>query len=174
MSKILVIAEHANGKLNVGTAKAVTAAQKLGGEVEVVVFSDNGAAVAGEAAKLAGVARVLQVDNAANKNAMAALLAPQVAELAKSRSASHVLGPGSTFGKDLMPRVAALIGVPQVSDIMLVHAPNKFDRPTYAGNAIVTVETSATPVVATVRLASFAAATAGAAVSVEKASTSAK
>jgi electron transfer flavoprotein alpha subunit len=174
MSKILVIAEHAGGKLNPSTAKAVTCAQKLGGEVEVVVFSDNGAAVAAEAGKLAGVARVLQADNAANKNPMAAMLAPQAAELAKSRSASHVLGPGSTFGKDLMPRIAALLGVPQVSDIMLVHAPNKFDRPTYAGNAIVTVETSASPVVATVRLASFQAAASGGSAAVEKAAVNAK
>ena len=173
MSKILIVAEHANGKLNVGTAKAVTAAQKLGGEVEVAVFAADGAAVAGEAAKLAGVARVLQVDNAANANPVAAVLAPQIAELAKTRGASHVLAPGSTFGKDLLPRVAALLGVPQVSDIMLVHAPNRFDRPTYAGNAIVTVETTASPVVATVRMASFAAAVAGGAAAVEKASTSA-
>jgi electron transfer flavoprotein alpha subunit len=168
MSKILIVAEHANGKLNVSTAKAVTCAQKIGGEIEIAVLAADGASVAGEAAKLAGVARVLQVDNPANANPISAVLAPQLAELAKSRSSTHVLGPGSTFGKDLMPRVAALLGVPQVSDIMLVHAPNKFDRPTYAGNAIVTVETSATPVVATVRLASFAAAVAGAAVAVEK------
>jgi electron transfer flavoprotein alpha subunit len=174
MSKVLIVAEHANGKLNTGTAKAVTAAQKLGGEVEVVVFAADGAAVAAEAAKLAGVKAVLQVDAAANKEALAAIIAPQLAELAKSRNASHVLGPGSTFGKDLMPRVAALLGVPQVSDVMLVHAPNRFDRPTYAGNAIVTVETTASPVVATVRLASFAAATSGAAVGVEKVTSSAK
>ncbi len=72
------------------------------------------------------------------------MLAPQVAELAKTRSSTHVLVPGSTFGKDLMPRVAALLGVPQVSDIMAVHAPTSFDRPIYAGNAITTVEAPAT------------------------------
>ncbi len=174
MSKILIVAEHANGKLNTSTAKAVTAAQKLGGDVEVVVLAADGGAVAAEAAKLAGVKVVLQLDNPANKDPLAAVLAPQVAELAKARNASHVLVAGSTFGKDLMPRVAALLGVPQVSDIMLVHAPNTFDRPTYAGNAIVTVETTASPVVATVRMASFAAAASGAAAGIEKVTTSAR
>jgi electron transfer flavoprotein alpha subunit len=130
--------------------------------------------VAAEAAKLAGVTRVLQVDHPANSHAMAAVVAPQVADLAKSRGASHVLAAGSTFGKDLLPRVAALLGVPQVSDVMNVHAPNKFDRPTYAGNAIVTVETTASPVVATVRMASFQAAAAGGSAAVEKVSSSAK
>jgi electron transfer flavoprotein alpha subunit len=174
MSKILIVAQHADGKLNAGTLKAVTCAQKLGGEIEIAVFATDGSAVAAEAAKVAGVTRVLQVDNPANDHSLGAVLAPQVAELAKARGSSHVLAAGSTFGKDLMPRVAALLGVPQVSDIMLVHAPNKFDRPTYAGNAIVTVETSASPVVATVRQASFAAAAAaGGAGSVEKATLSA-
>jgi len=173
MSKILVIAEHAGGKLNAGTAKAVACAAKVGGDVEVAVLAADGGAVAAEAAKLAGVKAVLQVDNPANKDPIAAVLAPQLAELAKARGASHVFGPGSTFGKDLMPRVAALLGVPQVSDIMAVHAPNSFDRPTYAGNAIVTVETTGTPVVGTVRLASFQAAAAGGSAAVEKASTSA-
>jgi electron transfer flavoprotein alpha subunit len=174
MSKILVIAEHSGGRLNVGTAKAVTCAQEIKGEIEIAVFSDNGAAVAGEAAKLAGVKAVLQVDNAANKSPLAAVLAPQVAELAKARGASHVLVAGSTFGRDLLPRVAALLGVPQVSDVMKAHAPNRFDRPIYAGNAITTVEVSGSPIVATVRMASFAAAVAGnAAAGVEKVSCSA-
>jgi len=175
MSKVLIVAQHAGGKLNAGTLKAVTCAQKLGGEVEIAVFATDGSAVAAEAAKVAGVKTVVQVDNPANDHNLAAVIAPQVAELAKSRGASHVLAAGSTFGKDLLPRVAALLGVPQVSDVMLVHAPNKFDRPTYAGNAIVTVETTASPVVATVRQASFAAAAGvGGSASVEKVSISAK
>jgi electron transfer flavoprotein alpha subunit len=174
MSKILIVAEHSGGKLSSGTAKAVACAQKIGGDIEVAVFAADGAGVAAEAAKLSGVKAVVQVDNAANKDPVAAVFAPQVAELAKTRGSSHVLAAGSTFGKDLMPRVAALLGVPQVSDIMLVHGANKFDRPTYAGNAIVTVETTASPVVATVRQASFQAAAAGGSAAVEKASTSAK
>jgi len=174
MSKILIVAQHSGGKLNSGTLKAVTCAQKLGGEVEVAVFATDGSAVAAEASKVAGVARVLQVDHSANAHAIGAVLAPQVVELAKARGSSHVLVAGSTFGKDLLPRVAALLGVPQVSDVMLVHAANKFDRPTYAGNAIVTVETTASPVVATVRQASFAAAAAGGSATVEKVGVSAK
>ncbi|MGQ0586606.1 MAG: electron transfer flavoprotein subunit alpha/FixB family protein [Gammaproteobacteria bacterium] len=174
MSKILIVAQHAGGKLNAGTAKAVSCASKIGGDIEVAVFATSGAAVAAEAAKLAGVKAVLQVDNPANDHNLAAVIAPQVAELAKARGSSHVLAAGSTFGKDLMPRVAALLGMPQVSEIMAVHAPNKFDRPTYAGNAIVTVETTATPVVATVRMASFQAAGAGGSAAVEKATCSAK
>jgi len=174
MSKILIVAQHGGGKLNAGTAKAVSCAQKIGGEIEIAVFATSGAAVAAEAAKLAGVKAVLQVDNPANDHNLAAVVAPQVAELAQARGASHVLAAGSTFGKDLMPRVAALLGVPQVSEIMAVHAPNKFDRPTYAGNAIVTVETTASPVVATVRMASFQAAASGGGAAVEKASCSAK
>ena len=175
MAKILIVAQHGEGKLNTGTAKAVACAQKIGGDVEVVVFAKDGSAIAAEAAKLSGVKAVVQVDNPANEHNLAAVVAPQVAELAKARGASHVLAAGSTFGKDLMPRVAALLGVPQVSDIMAVHAPNKFDRPTYAGNAIVTVETSASPIVATVRQASFQSVPVGAAgVTIEKATTSAK
>src|SRR5688500_15094228 len=100
MSKILIVAQHSGGKLNSGTLKAVTCAQKLGGEVEVAVFATDGSAVAAEATKVAGVARVLQIDNPANDHNLAAVLAPQVAELAKSRGASHVLAAGSTFGKD--------------------------------------------------------------------------
>ena len=174
MSKILIVAQHSGGKLNAGTAKAVSCAQKIGGEIEIAVFATDGSAVAAEAAKLTGVTRVLQVDNAANDHGLAAIVAPQIVELAKARGSSHVLAAGSTYGKDLLPRVAALLGVPQVSDIMLVHAPNKFDRPTYAGNAIVTVETTAAPVVATVRQASFQAAAAGGSGAVEKVSVSAK
>ncbi len=173
MSKILIIAEHADGKLGSAAAKAVTCAQKIGGEIELAVFAADGAAVAAQAAKLAGVSKVLQVDNAANAQPLAAVLAPQVVELVKARGATHVLGAGSAFGKDLMPRVAALLSVPQVSDIMAVHAPNKFDRPIYAGGAITTVETPATPVVGTVRLASFQAVAAGGSAAVEKVSISA-
>ena len=175
MAKILIVAQHGEGKLNSGTAKAVACANKIGGDIEIAVFAKDGAAVAAEAAKLSGVKAVVLVDNPANDHNLAAVIAPQIAELAKARGASHVLAAGSTFGKDLMPRVAALLGVPQVSDIMAVHAPNKFDRPTYAGNAIVTVETTAAPVVATVRQASFQAVAVGSSPApVEKASTSAK
>ena len=103
------------------------------------MFAADAAAVAAQAAQLAGVDRVLTVENPANEHALAAVLAPQVAALAKDFT--HVLGPSTTFGKDLMPRVAALLGCAQISDIMAVESATRFRRPIYAGNAIVTVET---------------------------------
>ncbi|MGQ0618404.1 MAG: electron transfer flavoprotein subunit alpha/FixB family protein [Panacagrimonas sp.] len=157
MSSILVVAEHADGKLSASTARAVSCAANIGPDISVAIFSSDGEAVAVQAAKISGVMRVLRVDNPANARALAAVLAPQVAALAAGYS--HILFPGSTFGKDLAPRVAAKLDVQQVSDVMAVHSPTSFDRPIYAGNAIVTVEVPAgSRVVATVRLASFAAA----------------
>ncbi len=143
MSKILIIAEHANGQLNPSTAKCLTAAKQIGGDIDIAVFAADPAAVAAAAAKLDGVTRVLTVGNAANANALAAVLAPQVVALAANYS--HVLGPSTTFGKDLMPRVAALLGEAQVSDIMKVLDAHTFQRPIYAGNAIVTVAAAARP-----------------------------
>jgi electron transfer flavoprotein alpha subunit len=163
MSKILIVAEHDGAKLNPATAKCVTCARAIAGaEITVAVFAADGAAVAAQAAALAGVARVLRVDHAANAQALAATLAPQVVQVAAGFS--HVFGPSTTFGKDLMPRVAALLDAPQLSDVMAAESATRFRRPMYAGNAIVTVEVAAgTRVVATVRTASFEAAAAGAA-----------
>jgi len=155
MSKILVIAEHSEGKLNVSAvAKTVAVAQKIGGEIEVAVLSTDGAAVAAQAAKLDGVTKVLAANNAASAYPLAAVLAPQIVELA-GRGYSHILFPGTTFGKDLAPRVAAKLDVQQISDVMAVHGATSFDRPIYAGNAITTVEAAPGTIVATVRLASF-------------------
>jgi electron transfer flavoprotein alpha subunit len=163
MNRILIVAEHAGGMLNPSTSKCVSCARGIpDADITVVVLSDDGAAVAAQAAAIEGVARVVQVDQPANAHALAAVLAPQVATLAGD--ASHVLGPSTTFGRDLMPRVAALLKAPQLSDVMQVEAANRFRRPVYAGNAIVTVEAPAgRQLVATVRVASFEAAAAGAA-----------
>ncbi len=156
MSRILVIAEHAAGKLNPSTAKVVACARAIGGEVEVAVLAADGAAVAAQCATLEGVSRVLQVDHPANEHPLAAVLAPQVAALAAG--AGHVLGPSTTFGRDLMPRVAALVKAPQLSEVMAVESPRRFRRPVYAGNAVVTVEVAeGRQVVCTVRTASFEA-----------------
>ena len=170
MAKVLIVAEHADGKLNGSTAKCVSAAQALSPEsIDIMVLAAHPAAVAAEAAQIAGVARVLTVANAANANAIAQVLAPQVAKLADGYS--HVFGPSSTFGKDLMPCVAALLGVPQVSDLMSVEGEHTFKRPIYAGNAIVTVEAPAgQAVVATVRTASWKEAGKGGSAAVEAAS----
>ncbi|WP_447730894.1 electron transfer flavoprotein subunit alpha/FixB family protein [Pseudoxanthomonas suwonensis] len=161
MSKILVVAEHLDGKLNPATARTVSAAQALNPEaIDVVVLAADPAAVAAEVAQIAGVSRVLTVANPANAQAIAQVLGPQVAKLAAGYS--HVFGPSTTFGKDLMPVVAALLGVNQVSDLMAVEGEYTFKRPIYAGNAIVTVEAPAGQVVvATVRTASWPQAAGG-------------
>ncbi len=129
-------------------------------DVSIAVLAADGTAVAAAAAAIQGVSRVLLVKNPANEPALAAILAPQVAKLADG--AAFVLGPSTTFGKDLMPRVAALIGAPQLSDVMAVESATRFRRPVYAANAIATVEVPpGRTVVATVRVASFQAAPAG-------------
>ena len=139
-------------------AKCVSCAGSIpDGDISVAVLAKDGTAVAAAAAAIQGVSRVLLVKNPANEPALAAILAPQVAKLADG--AAFVLGPSTTFGKDLMPRVAALIGAPQLSDVMAVESATRFRRPVYAANAIATVEVAAgRPVVATVRVASFQAA----------------
>jgi electron transfer flavoprotein alpha subunit len=158
MSKILIVAEHLNGQLNTATARCVTCAREIKPDaIDVLVLADAPEAVAAQAAKLDGVSNVLTVARAENAQALAAALAPQIAAAAKN-GYSHLLFPSTTFGKDVAPRVAALLGVGQVSDIMSVAGAHTFTRPIYAGNAIVTVEAPAdTIVVGTVRTASWAA-----------------
>ena len=167
MSKVLVIAEHLDGKLNAATAKTVSAALALKPDsIDIAVLAADPAAVAAEAAQIAGVAKVLAVANAANAHAMAQVLAPQIAKLAEGYT--HVFGPSTTFGKDLMPCVAALLGTAQVSDVMTVESSHVFKRPIYAGNAIITVEAPADHVVvATVRTASWPEAANGGSATVE-------
>ncbi|WP_313220660.1 electron transfer flavoprotein subunit alpha/FixB family protein [Pseudoxanthomonas mexicana] len=167
MTKVLVIAEHLDGKLNASTAKTVSAAAAVKADaIDVVVLAADPTAVAAEAAQIAGVAKVLTVANAANANAIAQVLAPQIAKLAAGYT--HVFAPSTTFGKDLLPCVAALLGVNQVSDLMAMEGPHTFKRPIYAGNAIITVEApSDQTVVATVRTASWPEAAKGGSATVE-------
>jgi electron transfer flavoprotein alpha subunit len=157
MSKILIIAEHLGDRLNPATAKCVSAARAIdGASIDVLVLAANPAPIAEQAAKLDGIARVLTLAQQV-EYPIAQLLAPQITQLASGYS--HVFGPSTTFGKDLMPCVAALLGVSQVSDVMAVQASHRFTRPIYAGNALVTVEANpAKPVVATIRMASWPAA----------------
>ena len=154
-NKVLIVAEHLDGKLNAATAKCVSAAQALKPDsIDVLVLAADPSSVAADAAQIAGVSRVLAVANAANAHAIAQVLAPQVAKLASGYT--HVFGPSTTFGKDLMPCVAALLHVAQVSDVMSVEGTHTFKRPIYAGNAIVTVDApQGRTVVATVRTASW-------------------
>jgi electron transfer flavoprotein alpha subunit len=168
MSKVLIVAEHLDGKLNASTARCVTCAKDFKAEsIDVLVLAADVATIAAESAKIDGVAKVLTVARAENAHALAAVYAPQVAAVAKN-GYTHVLFPSTTFGKDVAPRVAALLGVAQVSDIMAVEGAHTFKRPIYAGNAIVTVEAPADKtLVGTVRTASYAAAGAGANAPVE-------
>ena len=174
MSKVLIVAEHTDDTLNASTAKCVSAAQALSPEtIDIVVLASDPATVAATAATIAGVARVLTVANDANAHAIAQVLAPQVAKLAEGYT--HVFGPSTTFGKDLMPCVAALLGVPQVSDLMAVEGSHVFKRPIYAGNAIVTVKApEGQAVVATVRTASWPEAASGGNATVEAVSVDAE
>ena len=167
-ARILIVAEHDGTRLNPSTAKCVTCARALeGAEITVAVFAADSAAVAAQAAQLSGVSRVFGVDNPANAHALAAVLAPQVVALAEPFNL--VLGPSTTFGKDLMARVAGLLEAPQVSDIMAIESAARFRRPIYAGNAILTVERSGEgKVVGTVRIASFEAAAGGGNAPIEK------
>ena len=154
-NRILIIAEHDGAALNPSVAKCVACAATIDADgIDVAVFAADGQAVADAAATLEGVSTVRLIQSPANENALAAVLAPQIVEVAADYS--HVFGPSTTFGKDLMPRVAALLGVNQVSDIMTVEGARRFKRPIYAGNAIITVEVpEATTVGATVRTASY-------------------
>jgi electron transfer flavoprotein alpha subunit len=161
MSKILVIAEHDGSVLNPSVAKCVGCAAAIdGAEIDVLVLAADAGPISSEAAEISSVNRVLTIERPENEHAVSALLAPQIVALAGDYS--HIFGPSTTFGKDLMPRVAALLGVNQVSDIMSVEGSHRFQRPVYAGNAIVTVEAPTdVPVVATIRIASWPAAPAG-------------
>jgi len=167
MTQVLIIAEHDGAKLNPATAKCVTCARALpDANITITVCAADASAVAAQAAALAGVARVLKLENPANAQPLAALLAPQIVALAADFT--HLLGPSTTFGKDLMPRIAALLDCAQVSNIMAVVDATHFRRPTYAGNAIVTVECApGAKLVGTVRTASFEAAGGGGAATVQ-------
>lgn len=168
--RVLIVAEHDGARLNASTAKCVSCATAIpGAEIDVVVCAAEAGAVASQAAALQGVTRVRVLEHPANAHPLAAVLAPQVAALAGPYS--HVLGPSTTFGKDLMPRIAALLDTAQISDIMAVEGARRFRRPIYAANAIVTVEVDpGAKIVGTVRMASFQPAPSGGSASIEKAS----
>jgi electron transfer flavoprotein alpha subunit len=161
MSKVLVIAEHDGTTLNPSTAKTVACAAGIqGAHIDIAVMASATAAIAAEASQIESVARVLTLERSENEHAIAAVLAPQIVSLASEYT--HVFGPSTTFGKDLMPHVAALLGVNQISDVMSVEGSHTFKRPVYAGNAVLTVEAPEDAVVvATVRIASYSAAETG-------------
>jgi len=159
----LVIAEHDNASIKGATLNTVSAAAALGGEVHVLVAGHNAAAAAAAAAQIAGVAKVLHADSAALAEGLAENVAAQVIALASGYS--HILFPATAAGKNVAPRVAALLDVGQISDITKVVSADTFERPIYAGNAIATVQSGDATKVITVRTTGFdpAAATGGSA-----------
>ncbi|WP_421134508.1 electron transfer flavoprotein subunit alpha/FixB family protein [Alteromonas sp. A079] len=156
---VLVYAEHDNSSLKTETHKLVFAAQKMGGDIHVLVAGEGCQAVADRAATIEGVSKVIVADNAAYHYQLAENVADLVVELAGDYS--HVLAAATTTGKNFMPRVAALLDVAQISDIIGVESEDTFVRPIYAGNAIATVQSSDSKKVITVRAASFDAASEG-------------
>lgn len=161
---ILVIAEHDNQSLKAGTLNTVTAAAKLG-EVHVLVAGHNAAAAADAAKSVAGVAKVLLADAAQYAHGLAESLSALVVDVAKGYS--HVLAPASSFGKNLLPRVAALLDVAQISEITAIESADTFVRPVYAGNVLATVQSADAIKVITVRTTAFDAAGQGGSAAVE-------
>src|SRR4051812_910613 len=151
----LLLAKHDNRALNDATNKALTAAKALGAPVHVLVAGTGCRAVAEAAAKLDGVEKVLAVDDPAYEHRLAEPLAALMVSLAQPYD--HLVAPGTTTGKNVMPRVAALLDVMQVSDIIKVVGPDTFERPTYAGDAIQTVQATDSKTVITVRTAALPA-----------------
>jgi electron transfer flavoprotein alpha subunit len=162
---ILVIAEHDNTTLKPATLNTVTAAAQCGGDVHILVAGHNAAGVAQAAAQVAGVSKVLHADSDALAHGLAENVAAQV--LAIASSYSHIVFPATASGKNIAPRVAAKLDVAQVSDITKVIAPDTFERPIYAGNAIATVQSSDAVKVLTVRTTGFDAAGQGGSAAVE-------
>ena len=161
----LVIAEHDNASIKGATLNTITAAAACGGEVHVLVAGHNAAAAAAAAAQVAGVAKVLLADSPALAHSLAENAAAQV--LAIASNYSHLLFPATASGKNIAPRVAAKLDVAQVSDITRVLAPDTFERPIYAGNAIATVQSTDALKVITVRTTGFDAAALGGSAAVE-------
>lgn len=163
---ILVYAEHDNNSILSATLNTVTAAQKIGGDVHVLVAGQNAQAAADAAAQIAGVSKVLLADNAAYGHQLAENVAKLIVDLGKNYS--HILAPATTTGKNVLPRVAALLDVSMISEIIAVDSADTFKRPIYAGNAIATVKSEEAIKVITVRGTGFdAAATTGGSAAVE-------
>lgn len=162
---ILVFAEHDNQHVKSETAKLLNAAQKMGDEIHLLVAGHDCQGVAQQAATLAGVTKVLVADHQEYSHQLAENVADLVVEV--SNGYSHVLAAATTTGKNFMPRVAALLDVAQISDIIAVESPDTFVRPIYAGNAIATVQSADNVKVVTVRCAAFDAVSDGGAATIE-------
>lgn len=159
MSKILILAEHDNASPAPVTRRLVEAARAIGGEIHLLVAGENAGAAASGAACIAGVSKVLHADAPHYREPLAENLAPLLASLAPGYT--HLLAAASSTGKDVLPRAAALLGVPQVSEAVRILSPDTFQRPIYAGNALETVRVESSPVALTVRGSAFGAAADG-------------
>ncbi len=155
---ILLIADHDNVALKAATLNAATAAQKIGGELHVLVAGNNAGGAAKAATQIIGVTKVLHADAPHFASPVAENVAATIVALAKSGGYSHVLAPATGFGKNVMPRVAALLDVAQISEIIAVESPDTFVRPIYAGSAFATVQSKDSVKVITVRATGFDAA----------------
>src|SRR3954449_2088670 len=165
---VLVIAEHADGAVKPATLTTVGAATKLGGDIHILVVGSDVQSAAQAASKISSVSKVLVADAPQYAHGLAENVAPLIVELAKGYS--HVLAPATSFGKNVLPRVAALLDVAQLSEIVAVHDADTFDRPIYAGNAIATVQSSDPVKIITVRGTAFdPAAAEGGSASIESA-----
>ena len=162
---VLLLAEHDNKTLAPATAKVLDAAAKFGGEVDILIAGENAQGVAEEAAKLAGVRKVLLAEGPQLKERLAEETANLIVPLMQNYDV--LLAPATTMGKNVAPRVAALLDVAQISDIIEVKSPDTFVRPVYAGNALETVKTGDKKIVATVRITAFASTAEGGSASIE-------
>jgi len=150
---ILVIAEHDNASVKTATLNTIAAAQKIGGDIHVLIAGANAQAAADAAAKIVGVAKVLLADAPQLADGLAENIDGTVVQIAKNYS--HILAPATPYGKNIAPRIAAHLDVAQISDITAVDSPDTFERPIYAGNAIATVQSSDAIKVITVRTTGF-------------------
>jgi electron transfer flavoprotein alpha subunit len=168
---ILILADHDDGQLAPATLNTVTAATQIGGDIHILVAGDASGEVAKSAAAIAGVSKVLTADDTTLAHGIAENVAPLILSMASDYS--HLMAPATTTGKNIMPRVAALLDVMQISDIIKVESPESFQRPIYAGNAIATVTSNEPVKVVTVRSTAFEPAAEGGSAVIEAAAASA-
>lgn len=162
---VLILAEHDGTSLKASTYNTVTAAAQIGGDIHIVVLGHKAEGAAKEAATLAGVSKVILMDGVSLEHGLAEASSKALMTIAKNYS--HILAPASTYGKNILPRVAALLDVMQLSDVIKVHSADTFDRPIYAGNAITTVKSQDAIKVITIRPTTFDKCATGGSVSVE-------
>ncbi len=150
---ILILAEHDGASLKAATYNTVAAASQIGGDIHVAILGNKADGATKEATTLAGVTKVIQFNGASLQHGLAEASSKALMTIAKNYS--HILAPASTYGKNILPRVAALLDVMQLSDVIKVHSEDTFDRPIYAGNAITTVKSKDAIKVITVRPTTF-------------------